>query len=80
MFFFFFLSKMKKSSPFSLIFNVFCVTLVFFKITVLIFGVNIILIFFLKNRTLWKKCCFSGDGEYICAGKSNYEMGKVTSF
>ena len=22
----------------------------------------------LVNRTLWKKCCFSGDGEYICAG------------
>lgn len=24
----------------------------------------------LVNRTLWKKCCFSGDGEYICAGSS----------
>lgn len=21
-------------------------------------------------RTLWKKCCFSGDGEYICAGSA----------
>ena len=25
----------------------------------------------LIGRTLWKKCCFSGDGEYICAGKKN---------
>lgn len=24
----------------------------------------------LVNRTQWKKCCFSGDGEYICAGSS----------
>jgi COMPASS component SWD1 len=24
----------------------------------------------LVNRTLWKRCCFSGDGEYICAGAS----------
>lgn len=24
----------------------------------------------LVNRALWKKCCFSGDGEYICAGSS----------
>lgn len=24
----------------------------------------------LVNRTLWKKCCFSGDGEFICAGSS----------
>ncbi|EDO43442.1 predicted protein, partial [Nematostella vectensis] len=24
----------------------------------------------LVNRTLWKKCCFSGDGEYICAGSA----------
>jgi len=24
----------------------------------------------LVNRTLWKKCCFSGDGEYIVAGSS----------
>jgi COMPASS component SWD1 len=24
----------------------------------------------LVNKTLWKKCCFSGDGEYICAGSS----------
>jgi len=23
-----------------------------------------------KNRTTWKKCCFSGDGEYICAGSA----------
>ncbi|CAG0902661.1 unnamed protein product, partial [Darwinula stevensoni] len=22
----------------------------------------------LVNRTMWKKCCFSGDGEYVCAG------------
>lgn len=21
-------------------------------------------------RTTWKKCCFSGDGEYICAGSA----------
>jgi len=21
-------------------------------------------------RTLWKKCCFSGDGEYIVAGSA----------
>jgi hypothetical protein len=21
-------------------------------------------------RTMWKKCCFSGDGEYICAGSA----------
>jgi COMPASS component SWD1 len=24
----------------------------------------------LVNRTQWKKCCFSGDGEYIVAGSS----------
>lgn len=24
----------------------------------------------LVNRTTWKKCCFSGDGEYICAGSA----------
>ena len=24
----------------------------------------------LVNRTQWKKCCFSGDGEYVCAGSS----------
>lgn len=24
----------------------------------------------LVNRTQWKKCCFSGDAEYICAGSS----------
>ncbi len=24
----------------------------------------------LVNKTLWRKCCFSGDGEYICAGSS----------
>lgn len=24
----------------------------------------------LVNRTLWKKCCFSGDGEFVCAGSS----------
>ncbi|CAH1796913.1 unnamed protein product [Owenia fusiformis] len=24
----------------------------------------------LVNKTLWKKCCFSGDGEYICAGSA----------
>lgn len=24
----------------------------------------------LVNRTPWKKCCFSGDGEYICAGSA----------
>ncbi|CAH0547859.1 unnamed protein product [Brassicogethes aeneus] len=24
----------------------------------------------LVNRTMWKKCCFSGDGEYICAGSA----------
>ena len=22
------------------------------------------------SRTLWKKCCFSGDGEYIVAGSA----------
>lgn len=22
------------------------------------------------NRTMWKKCCFSGDGEYVCAGSA----------
>lgn len=22
------------------------------------------------NKTTWKKCCFSGDGEYICAGSA----------
>lgn len=22
------------------------------------------------DRTMWKKCCFSGDGEYICAGSA----------
>ncbi|XP_074652358.1 retinoblastoma-binding protein 5-like isoform X2 [Tubulanus polymorphus] len=24
----------------------------------------------LVNKTLWKKCCFSGDGEFICAGSA----------
>ncbi|VEN33752.1 unnamed protein product [Callosobruchus maculatus] len=24
----------------------------------------------LVNKTMWKKCCFSGDGEYICAGST----------
>ena len=24
----------------------------------------------LVNKTLWKKCCFSGDGEYIVAGSA----------
>jgi len=24
----------------------------------------------LVNRTMWKKCCFSGDGEYVCAGSA----------
>ncbi|CAG9837710.1 unnamed protein product [Diabrotica balteata] len=24
----------------------------------------------LVNKTMWKKCCFSGDGEYICAGSN----------
>ena len=24
----------------------------------------------LVNKTLWKKCCFSGDAEYICAGSA----------
>lgn len=24
----------------------------------------------LVNKTMWKKCCFSGDGEYVCAGSS----------
>ncbi|KAF2897141.1 hypothetical protein ILUMI_09030 [Ignelater luminosus] len=24
----------------------------------------------LVNKTMWKKCCFSGDGEYICAGSA----------
>ncbi|KAF0286737.1 Retinoblastoma-binding protein 5 [Amphibalanus amphitrite] len=22
------------------------------------------------NKTMWKKCCFSGDGEYVCAGSA----------
>lgn len=22
------------------------------------------------NKTTWKKCCFSGDGEYVCAGSA----------
>lgn len=25
---------------------------------------------FFLFRTMWKKCCFSGDGEYICAGSA----------
>lgn len=24
----------------------------------------------LVNKTTWKKCCFSGDGEYVCAGST----------
>lgn len=24
----------------------------------------------LISRTMWKKCCFSGDGEYVCAGSA----------
>lgn len=24
----------------------------------------------LVNKTMWKKCCFSGDGEFICAGSA----------
>lgn len=27
-------------------------------------------IYFNIYRTTWKKCCFSGDGEYICAGSA----------
>lgn len=23
-----------------------------------------------SSRTTWKKCCFSGDGEYVCAGSA----------
>jgi COMPASS component SWD1 len=25
---------------------------------------------YFSTRTTWKKCCFSGDGEYICAGSA----------
>lgn len=28
---------------------------------------HLIILFY---RTMWKKCCFSGDGEYICAGST----------
>lgn len=31
--------------------------------------VNIVLA--LIHRTQWKKCTFSGDGDYICAGLSS---------
>ena len=24
----------------------------------------------LVNKTMWKKCCFSGDGEFVCAGSA----------
>merc|ERR1719422_2546394 len=24
----------------------------------------------LVDKTMWKKCCFSGDGEYVCAGSA----------
>ena len=24
----------------------------------------------LVNKTMWRKCCFSGDGEYVCAGSA----------
>ena len=27
-------------------------------------------IFFFSDRSLWKKCCFSGDGEYVAAGSA----------
>ena len=29
---------------------------------------SLLLILLILYRTLWKKCCFSGDGEYIVAG------------
>jgi len=27
-------------------------------------------IIFFSSRTMWKKCCFSGDGEFIVAGSA----------
>merc|ERR1712142_978699 len=36
----------------------------------------------LVNKTMWKKCCFSGDGEYVCAGSARqhalYIWEKIT--
>lgn len=29
-------------------------------------------------RTLWKKCCFSGDGDYIVAGKMKFFWKKFS--
>jgi hypothetical protein len=28
------------------------------------------MLYIVSFRTMWKKCCFSGDGEYICAGSA----------
>ena len=30
----------------------------------------LIFVLFCVFRTLWKKCCFSGDGEYVVAGSA----------
>ena len=30
----------------------------------------------LVNKTMWKKCCFSGDGEYVCAGSARQVLTK----
>ena len=31
----------------------------------------------LVNKTMWKKCCFSGDGEYVCAGSARQVTKKI---
>ena len=33
----------------------------------------------LVNKTMWKKCCFSGDGEYVCAGSARQVSPKRKS-
>ena len=44
----------------------------YYKICIInfyLFSKDYFIIFF-PTRTTWKKCCFSGDGEYICAGSA----------
>ena len=41
-----------------------------YLVIILIMIINIHTMSQFNPRTTWKKCCFSGDGEYICAGSA----------